>query len=262
MLYVLHYFIIILLSNFCPDIANIIQLFSKKMTMQFSWTLCYYEYTQDLVYIINLLYSFKYTQLSPIVKYMHSNIPSTINILYWYTYFIIVSNIFTQKHVVMQCLFLLNVLIKSHINIHTEEKYFKCNKVIMVKYEYLPMSIHTGDKPFKCNKCGMVKYGGWHCTIHIGEEPIKCNIYGTVKYEGLLIAEHSAIHIGEKPFKCNICGMMKYEDLPIAMHCIFHTGEKPFKCNICGVVKYVGWCINSWDDIGTYLHTTPTTKWL
>ena len=139
MLYVLHYFIIILLSNFCPDIVNIIQLFSKKMTMQFSWTLCYYEYTQDLVYIINLLYSFKYTQLSPIVKYMHSNIPSTINILYWYTYFIIVSNIFTQKHVVMQCLFLLNVLIKSHINIHTEEKYFKCNKVIMVKYEYLPM---------------------------------------------------------------------------------------------------------------------------
>ena len=162
--------------------------------MQFSWTLCYYEYTQDLVYIINLLYSFKYTQLSPLVKYMHSNIPNTINILYWYTYFSIVSNIFTQKHVVMQCLFLLNVLIESHFNIHTGEKSFKCNKSGLVKYKDLHIAMHTGEKPFKCNKCGMVKYEGLHIAMHMREKLFKCNKYGIVKYAIMLMA----MHMGKK----------------------------------------------------------------
>ena len=93
----------------------------------------------------NLLYSSKHTQLSTSVKYLHINITNTNHILYSYTYLSRVSNIFTHMHVVIQCLFLLIVLIETHIKIHKEEKSFKCNKVGMVKYEDLLIAIHTGE---------------------------------------------------------------------------------------------------------------------
>ena len=183
---------------------------------------------------------------------MHTDIPNTINILYLYTYLSIVANIFTQKQVVMQCLLLLNVLIESHINMHTEYKYLKCNIDRIVKYEDLLIAIHTGDKPYKCNKCVMVKYGGLPSAMHTGEKPFKCNICGMVNYEAMLITKHRAMHIREKPFKCNICGMVKCEGLLITMLSAMLFGEEPFKCNIS----------DSWDNIGIYLHTTPTKKWL
>ena len=218
---------------------------------------CYFEFTPDLVYIINLLHSFKYTQLSLLWKYMHNNNPNNINILYLYTYLIIVSNICTQKHVVMLCLFLLNVLIESHINIHTEEKYLKCTIYRMVKYEDLLSAKHTGDKTYKCNK-----YGGLPSAIHIGEKPFKCNICELMNYEAMLITKHRAMHIRENPIKCNICGMVRCEGRLITMLSAMFFGEEPFKCNICGMVKYEGLLSDSWDNIGIYLHTTPTKKWL
>ena len=263
----LHYFIIILMNNYCPNIVNIVQLSIKELSVQFSWTICGYSPTPDFVCMNNLLYSTKHTQLSTSVKYMHINITNTIHILYSYSYLSRVSNIFTHKHVVIQCLFLLIVLIETHIKIHREDKSFKCNKVGMMKYEYLMMAIHTGEKPFKCNNCGVVKYGGRHITMHTGEKSFKYNKCGMVKHDYL----HITMDTRKKLFKYNKCGMGKCAIMLMTIH----MGEKPIKCNKCGIVKYktkhkasyiykeyyVRIHIYSWDCIGNYLYTILILKW-
>lgn len=249
------------MNNYCPDIVNIVH------SVQFSWTLYGYRHRPDFVYMNNLLYSFKHTQLSTSVKYMHINITNTIHILYWYSYLSRVSIIFTHKHVVIQCLFLLIVLIETHIKIHREDKSFKCNKVVMMKYEDLLMALHTGEKPFKCNNYGVVKYGGRHINMHTGEKPLKCNKYGIVKHDYL----HIKMETRKKQFKYNKCEMGKCAIMFMAIH----MGEKPIKCNKCGIVKYktkhkasyiynenyVRIHIYLWDCIGNYLYTILTLKW-
>ena len=228
------------MSKFCPYIEKAFQQFTNLVSVQFSWTTCYYLFLSNFADINNLLYRSKHTQLLSSRKYIQTNIPNTIHIPYSYTYLCIVSNIVTHK-LVIQCLILLIVFIETHIKIktHTEEK-------------KLFIAICTGEKPCKYNNFGIVLYGDQHITIHTGENPFKCNYCGMVKHGG----RHITIHTGEKPFNCNNCGMVKYGGLLISMH----TGEKPFKCNKCGMIKYD--CLNITMDKRENLFKYNESGWL
>ena len=75
--------------------------------------------------------------------------------------------------------------LKSHIKVHTGEKFHPCKQC---------------DKTF--SNSGSLNS---HIKIHTGEKPFSCNQCNKTFSQSGSLKNHIKIHTGEKPFPCNQC---------------------------------------------------------
>ena len=95
------------------------------------------------------------------------------------------------------------------------------------------VQIRTDEKPYKCNECNKSFQSQWHLNRHCHDDKsYKCNVCGKSFTYKSYLTTHSRIHSGERPYECDVCGKTNSQNTHLKEHYRMHTGERPYECNL------------------------------
>jgi len=141
--------------------------------------------------------------------------------------------------------------LKKHVAIHTNEKFFKCNKCSYgcVKKEYLhlhELAHHTTKKkkrPHQCDKCDASFLQKSELTIHIrnhtGERPYKCQQCGRGFIRAVALTNHKVVHSDKRSYECATCSATYKRK-----ECLMRHIEAKHESEINGLMNFIK-CTNS-----------------
>lgn len=138
------------------------------------------------------------------------------------------------------------VYMKDHMQIHAEEKKFKCPHCdrSFSQSNNLTYHIrkHTGEKPFACDKCDKSfickSHLLSHARYHENDQPYQCEICSKRFNQACNLTKHLRVHSGEKPYSCKLCGKAFMNLSNMKVHEKRHQGDQNFTCEICSKSFY------------------------